>query len=347
MVRRTAVTALVVAILLGGCAGVGGPPATDAPATATTGDVESEGPGEATTDRTTRTSDGYYRGYEFSARETTESGLARDLALPRSRLERRTVWGTDSFAERLFERGAAEQVDVARPNATSVGSLDDAVLRANGTYYAVERSIVARHAGTAYGMTLEGPLRTSHHDDYDRAAREAVNASSLSAADRALFEYAVPPTDERESAVHSAGYDYVFGESVDPSNATLVDGDRHYVRHEGDLFRVASDGPVGNMVHYRVRYELRVVADSAAAFVDGRVSDHVTPLNGSNATGATREVLVAAVEGDTVEWAGRSRAPERIRGAAAWVREHPPAGRDAYVRYGGRLYRVRVQHVVE
>ena len=339
MTRRTVLTLLVaLSLLLAGCAGTGGPPATERPTT-----------DDTMTDRTSPpTTDGYYRAYEFSATEVSEADVARDVTLSQSDLEGRLTWGADSFAATLFADGAAEQVDIDERDATSVGILDEsAVLRANGTYYAVEKSVVSRHEGPAYSMELEGPLRPDFHDDYERAEREAVDFSDLSAADRDVFEYAVPPAEEHETTVSTSGYDYVFASSVDESDATLVDGEVHYVRYEGDLFRIVSDGRKGTKVRYRVRYELERIADSPEAFIEDRLPSLVTPLNESNATERTRGVLVDAIEGGAVEWEGRSEAPARIRDADSWVQEHPPEGSDAYVRYGGTLYRIEVTKIVE
>jgi hypothetical protein len=39
--------------------------------------------------------------------------------------------------------------------------------------------------------------------------------------------------------------------------------------------------------------------------------------------------------------------PERVEAATRWVREHPPVGSFAYVRYGGELYRTEAREVVE
>lgn len=345
MTRRIALPLLLSLMLLtAGCAGTGGLPATDR--ATTDGRTTS---GTTTADRTaTPTTDGYYRAYEFSAVEATETDVARDVTLSRSDLEGRLTWGADAFAATLFTDGAAEQVGIDERNASSVGVLDASdELRENGTYYAVEKSVVSRHEGPAHSMKLEGPIRPEFHDDYERATREAVNFSALSAADREAFEYAVPPAGERETAVTTSGYDYVFSPDVDADRATLVDGEVHYVRYEGDVFRIQSDGTDGTKVRYRVRYELERIADSPEAFIEDRLSSLVTPLNASNATGGAPDVVLDAIGGETVEWEGRRDAPVRIRDAAAWVESHPPEGSDAYVRREGTLYRIEVRKVVE
>lgn len=344
MRQRATVSLLVAALfVLSGCVGTGGPPATDVSSgTPTEGTTTGETTSAKPSDR------GHYRAYKFESTAVTEADIARDVTLSRSDLEGRVTWGTDSFAATLFSEGVAEQIYIDGRDASSVGSLDEeTVLRSNGTYYAVNKSVVTRHEGTAYGVELKGPLRPEFHDNYERAEQKAVNFSSLSAADRSVFEYALPPADERESAVTSAGYEYVFAPSVDVEDASLVDGDVHYVRYEGDIFRIASDGPRGTKVRYRVRYELRPVANSSKAFIENRLPTLVTPLNESNATDTTRSVLVDTVRGNPVEWEGRSEAPARISDAATWVDERPPGGSTAYVRYAGETYRVRVSKIVE
>jgi hypothetical protein len=349
MATRTALTLLVVPLLLAGCVGTGGPPATAVTSDDPTSTPTDASPSATPQTDTLQTDHGYYRAYEFVAQSTTRAEIAEDVTLSRPEVRKRVQWRRDPFVATLFGERTAERVVIGGPDGdTAPGTLDNqTVLRANGTYYALEKSVVRSRKGTAYGMELEGPLGPQFHEDYERAKREAVDFDSLSPADRAAFSYAVPPVEERESAVHTAGYDYVFEDEGTAANATLVDGERHYVRHEGDVFRVQSDGPQGTRVRYRVRYELSPMADSTESFLDGRLESLVTPLNESNATTRTRDVVVRTVQGSTVKWSGRTEAPPRIRHAANWVHDHPPDGSDAYVRYDGSLYRVRVQKVVE
>jgi hypothetical protein len=103
--RATLAPALALTLLVAGCAGAvgSGTPTTtpDGPRTATT---EAAGPS---------TTDGYYRAYEVTARETTPAGVARAVTLSRAGLRDRLVWRADPFVDALFETGAVERVVVA------------------------------------------------------------------------------------------------------------------------------------------------------------------------------------------------------------------------------------------
>jgi len=349
-------TALLVAllVLVAGCAGpseTGTPTATDesdlTPRLTTHADVTPTPP------PTTYVS--HYRAYEYEATPITDATMAREVARAPVDVEADLAWRAASFTRDLFADGRAARVAIDDPtpeatpgpfeNGTVVRS-NGTVVRSNGTYSEMAKRVVDRHEGPAYEMRLHGPIREGS-EAYARADREAVNASALSPADRRVFTFALPSPRARDSGVTSAGYTWVFPADADPADAVLTDGDPHYVRYDGDLFRVEGERR-GSAVRYRVAYDLRHVADSAPAFADARRDSLVTPVSRANGSvpDPAASVVFATLAGDPVSWEGSETTPPRYRAAETWIYDHPPAGRTAYVRYDGQLYRLHVSKTV-
>ncbi|AZH26343.1 hypothetical protein [Haloplanus aerogenes] len=345
MLRHTALLVALL-VLVAGCAGTPSetatPTATDDPGTITT-----HADTTPTPPPTTYVS--HYRAYEYEATPITDATMAREVARSPAEVEADVAWRAASFTRDLFADGRAVRVaiDDPTPEATPGPFENGTVVRSNGTYSEMAKRVVGRHEGPAYEMRLHGPIREGR-EAYARADREAVNLSALSSVDRRVFTYALPPPRARDSGVVSAGYTWVFPADAAPSDSVLTDGDPHYVRYDGDLFRIEGERRGQPAVRYRVEYSLRQVADSAAAFVDTRRDSLVTPVvrtNGSVPDPAA-SVVFAALSGERVSWEGTETAPPRYRAAETWIYDHSPSGRTAYVRYDGQLYRLRVSKVV-
>lgn len=349
---RPTLPAVVVAALLltAGCVGtLGGPGGTDGTttSTATTSTATTTEPTTDTTTTRRTTDEGHYRKYEFRVREVTPVGIAEDVVPPRSAL-----YADRSVTRPLFENGTARAVTIVRrenlDQRDSIGPIEDGqFVREAGNYYRVNATVVDRREAQGYEMDMEGPIREEYHEDeYDRATREAVNFSALSPADRRLFAYRVPSEERRESAIAHIGFVWTFPDDVNPDESILVDGEVHYVRHRGDLFRVQFEGERPRVVRFEVRYDLERVANSSAEFVEGRLDSLVTPLNESESP--ERDVLLRAIEEDGFSWEGTHRTvPDEYRKVEAWLVEHPPDGRVAYVRHEGTIYRIYLYKVME
>lgn len=339
--KRLAVVAVCALAVLAGCTG---PAVTDQPATNTSDTATGTTTGDATTTDATTTDDGYYHAYRFRATETSPEGIARDVARPMDRLytEERQV------ADGLFTDGAASTVVMNHADGVpdDPGPLDDGeYLRHDGAYYRVDATVTKRVEGRGYQFSLEGPMGPDFHDNYERAKREAVAFEELSAADRHLFAHDVPPASDRENAVVSSGFYYLFPAGDDPANSRFLDGEVHYVRYDGDLFRVQYDGERTPVVRQRIQYDLVRVADSASAFADARLDEWVTPLDGAG--DRERRVLRNVFRNGTVEWEGTTdTTPQKYRATATWINDHGP-GNGVYVRYDGTLYHVTVREVIE
>lgn len=156
-----------------------------------------------------------------------------------------------------------------------------------------------------------------------------------------------PLLDERAGGITTAGYTYVFSNGADSANATLVDGERHYVRYDGDFYRIHADERVDGAVRYRVEYDRRRVADSVSNLFEQRRELLVTPLTTDTADPVVYELTVEAIQGETAAWTGERPAPMRFQATEDWVRKHPPEGRSAYVRYEGDLSELRVKKLIE
>lgn len=349
MPRHTALLVVLLLVSVAGCAGTpsgpGTPTATDVSDSSRT--VTTHADVTPTPPPTTYV--GHYRAYEYEATPISDAEMAREVARSPAAIEADLAWRAAPFTHDLFADGRAVRVAIDDPAPeTTPGPFENGtVVRSNGTYSELTKRVVGRHEGPAYEMRLRGPIREGS-EAYARADREAVNVSALSPADQRVFTYALPSPRARDSGVTSAGYTWVFPADADPSDSVLTDGDLHYVRDDGDLFRVAGERRDRSAVRYRVAYDRRPVADSATAFAEARRDSLVTPV--ARANGSVPEpaasVVFAALDGERVRWEGTEEAPQRYRAAERWLYAHPPAGRTAYVRYDGRLYRLRVSKAV-
>lgn len=325
--------ALAAVLVVAGCVGATGPgtPTAQPPSPATPADATS--------------SHSHYRSYEVLARPAEPTDVARSVTLSREEVADEVVWRGEPFVASLFADGSAERVHVASEPETDPGPFANGTLVVDDAVFALEKRVVARRTGAAYDVRLEGPLHPDHHEDYGRAEREAVARSELSAADRALVGYADSSRDYRPGeGVRSAGYTYVFANESARANATLTDGERHYVRDGDALYRVRAERD-DEAVRYRVAYDRRQVAPSLDALYEDRADRLVTSLDGTDPV--VRAFVTDVVENGTAEWSGERRAPERFRATWAWVGERPPEGRAAFVRHDGDLYEVEVRKAVE
>jgi hypothetical protein len=74
----------------------------------------------------------------------------------------------------------------------------------------------------------------------------------------------------------------------------------------------------------------------------------VTNTTETGPSAPARSVLVNATDTGVFEWEGTVKTlPDRVEAAANWVRERPPEGTVAFLRYQGNLYRITVQEVIE
>lgn len=341
MRRPLPVLVLAGMLLLAGCVGLD----THGTPTATPTDVHSATASASTTVPTT--DDGYYRSYEISAHPTSPEAIVRATTISRAGMVDELLWRTDRFVTPLFANGTAIRVDVSdEPDPEPGPFANGTLVREDGTVYALDKQVVSRREARGYRMTLKGPLGPDHVE-YDRATREAVRFETLASADRGVVTYAVPAPDEREAALVTAGYTYVFPSATDAANATLVDGARHYVRYDGDLYRIRADDRVDGAVRYEVEYDRRRVADSVADLFEQRRDSMVTPLTPGTADPVAYELAVDVIGGERAAWAGSGPAPTRFQVTGEWVQNHPPDGRRAYVRYESDLYELRVEKVVE
>ncbi|WP_435332953.1 hypothetical protein [Haloarchaeobius sp. TZWWS8] len=298
------------------------------------------------------TDDGFYHAFTFVAYEVEPAEIAREYVPPRSQLHfsQRTV------ADELFENGSTTAVSIHPVSADSDRAFDafddGAFVRENGTYYRVSAEIVGERTADGYQMHFEGPIPEDREDRYERAKREAVDWANLTTGDRALVEHAAPSDSRRSHAEVSKGF--YWAPPAGTESGSLVDGDRHYVRHEGDLFQVER---VRNrsVVRYQVRYELVKVASSGESFAESSLGNLVVPFDDSNSSesGADslgedgRRVLLDALTTGMVDWDGTSSTvPDGYREAARWIREQPGGSR-SYVEYEGDIYLLEVREVVE
>lgn len=325
---------LAAALVVAGCAGgAGSGTPTAQPASPTT----ATSPGATSPP-------GHYRSYEVLVRPAEPREVARSVTLSREEVADGIVWRPEPFVASLFADGTAERVQVASEPDDDPGPFANGTLVVDDGVFALEKRVVERRTGAAYSVDLEGPLGPDHHEDYERAEREAVACSELPAADRALVGYADSSRDYRPGeGVRSAGYTYVFANESARANATLTGGERHYVRRDGALYRVRAER-AGEGVRYRVAYDRRRVAASLDALYEAREDRLVTPLDGADPV--VRAFVTGVAENGTAEWSGQRRAPERFRATWAWVGERPPEGRTAFVRYDGRVYEVEVRKAV-
>lgn len=279
----------------------------------------------------------------------SETRVVREVALTREDVERTFSWRKRPFLDDLLGNHSAERFVVEVGDHDGLpGHLEDGdTVRLNGTYYRLNKTVVGERSGPAYRMHLDGPMRERFHEDYDRAEEEAVDLASLSDLDRRIFSYAVPAPDEREGTVHSAGYFWVFTPNASREDATLADGERRYVRYEGDYYRFEGGERRGDGVRYRVRYDLTPVAPSAAAFADEHLETFVTPITEESLQSPARNVILEALRNSSVAWEGETEVPDRYAAAARWIQDRPPDGGLAFVRYDGALYRLTVVRVME
>jgi hypothetical protein len=349
MGRTLAILAVATALLVAGCSGAAGPGGTTPTGTAT----PTDGPTPTRTATTTPTpsgtaaDDGAYNAFRFEAVEVSPEGIARKLATPVRGLDPRTR----PLVVAALENGSATELRLSHTDGVpeSPGTPDDgAFLRDGGTYYRVNATVVGQRSDRGYGFELEGPIR-ERHDDYGAATDEAVPVDSLTPTQRELFEYAAPPESRREGGTLYASFHYLPPENGPLDGTGWLDGEPHYVRDDGDLFRIRyEDEGRPTVTRLRIRYRLEHVATSASAFAADRLERYVTNATADAPPAPARSVLRSAVRNGTYEWEGTVRTrPEGVEAAERWVREHRPSGSFVHVRWNGTLYRIQVREVIE
>lgn len=351
MPSRLAALALLALVALAGCTAgpaadtttPGDPPETTVPTTATSARPTASPTATADAPHTT-TRSCYYRSFEVDATGVSPPEMARDLAepVPEMRYDARHV------------------VRAARSNGTTTVTVlgeppvaDGRLVRANATYYRVERTPVAADLVRATVFELDGPL----HEEYDPAAhataeREAIAFEDLPAADRRAFLAGLPGGERLESLLSGGGslsaqYDHHYRNASARNASHLVAGEPRYVAYRDTYWRVAHDGDRSGVQRTTVRYELDRTADSAEAFGRLAVERYAVGLN-ATFEGDQRALLVRAIDRGTVSWSGCGESPpagyealfERSRSIA-------PSAYRFYVSRDGALYRVAVVQMVE
>lgn len=342
--RSLSTIVLIGMLLLAGCGGI-----NDAQTATPTSPTVSTDTTANTFSKTSHvtTKGGHYRSYEISVRQTSPERIVRDIALSQEEMADHLVWRADQFLEPLFENGSAVRIVVSRGPEANPGPFENGTLvRENGTIYSLDRQVIGQLEGPGYEMRLEGPIQ-SDHDEYDRARREAVDFETLSSADKHVFTYVAPPSGGQRHELTSATYTYVFPKETHAANATLVDGNRHYVRYDGDIYRIRSDERLDDAVRYAVEYDRRRVADSATTLFEQGQESFVTPLTNKTTSPRVYELVTRVIAERRVEWTGTYPAPTRFRKTEDWVQNHPPRGRTAYIRYDEALYELRIEKVME
>jgi hypothetical protein len=333
-------------LVLAGCSAAPGTPGgTDVTPADTLTDEPTDSPGTPEDPVTvTETPEGPYNAFTFRAYEITPEAIAREQAAGAGDLheERARLYRS------MFEDGNATRLlltDADEPLGRTTFE-QGAFLRNDGVYYRADRTVLDRWTGEGYLFEFKGPLQ-EYHDDYQSAQDRAVPYGDLSPAQRDLFDYIAPRAPDRRNGSLSASVTY-----LPPAGSSLgkawLDGRPHYVRKDSELFRLQYEDKRPETVRLRVRYTPERVADSASAFIDGRLARLVTNVTAEQPTDPAREVIVSTVVEGEFEWEGTVRTrPARVEAAERWVREHPPEGSHAYVRYDGELYLLEVQEVIE
>ena len=340
--RALPVLAAAVLLALAGCSAAPGPPEADV----TPADVPADDPTETPVtpeDPTPTTTDGTYNAFTFRAYGITPETIARERAPAAGDLHDQQA----RLYRSLFADGSATELVLTGADDPLAGAAfeEGAFLQNNGVYYRVERVALDRRTGDGYRFEFEGPLQ-NYHDDYGAAREQATPYAALSPAQRDLFDYVAPRAPDRGNGSLAASVSYL--PPVDRSlGESWLDGEPHYVREDGELFRLRYEGDRPQTTRLRLRYGVERVAGSTAAFLEGRLDRLVTNLTAGSPAGPEREVLVDSVVEGSVEWEGTVRSrPDRVELAAEWVRERPPAGNYAYVRYDGELYLLAVREAV-
>lgn len=330
-------------VLVGCSAAPGTPGGTDVTPADTPTDTPTDTP-RTPDDPITVTDDGAYNAFTFRAVGISPEAIAHEQAATAGSLydERARLYRS------MFADGSATQLvltDADEPLADTAFE-QGALIRNEGVYYRAERTVLDRRTGTGYLFEFEGPLQ-EYHDDNGTAREQAVPYAELSTAQRNLFDYVAPEAPDREDATLSASVTYLPPEGSSLGGAWL-DGGPQYVRKDGELFRLQYGNERPETVRLRLRYTPERVAGTASAFVDGRLEEYVTNVTAERPADPEREVIVSSIVEGSFEWAGTVQTrPARVEAAERWVREQPPEGSYAYVRYGGELYRLEVQEVIE
>ena len=342
---------LVLVFVLAGCTGApGSVDSTPMDSQKTDAATSTASPTPEPDSRTGLAEDGYANAFTFEATAVTTDDITRDLApritdldVEERRVARAALANGSTVVPRIFD---------ADFDAVEYGPLTDGqFLRNDGVYYRVNASVVGRQTGAGYSVDLEGPLRAAHHEDYETATTEAVARSNLSRAERALFSYGAPPDTRRENSVLAASYEYLSHGNRSLNGSTWLDGGRHYVRDDSDLFRLEIDSDARpETVRFRVRYHRTPVATAADGVAAERFPGLVTNVTESVPPEPARSVLLSAIENGSHHWSRNvSTRPERIEAASEWVLSLDDSGhnRAVYVRYEGTLYRIVVSELVE
>ena len=354
---RLLVVGLAALAVIAGCtgapAGDAGPTTETTDGPTTTEDPTTTTPTTPTTDDTTTTDDyedpgddGIYNAFTFRATEVSPADVARDLATPVDLPYERQR----NVARPLVDNGSAPAtvIEPADDDVTaSDGPLDPGeFLRDDGVVYQVDGAVVDRIEGEGYQLEVDGPLRP-RHDEYETAQEQAVALEALSSAERRAFEFVLPDDLDPANASVIANRQYLPPAGETLADSAWTDGAPAYVRDGDYLYRVQVEDRE-QLVRATVRYEVTTVADSLSAFGRQRLSGVVTNVTETTPPAPGRSVLLNATDAGVVEWEGTVQdRPERIEGAAQWVREHPPESSVAFVRYQGDLYRLTVEETIE
>jgi len=343
MRRRVLPVYVVALVVLAGCvspADVGETTATSTDEPTTTVPPTDE---PTTTSATTggMGEDGWYHGYEFTATRVSNQDIVDAVAPPATDLE--------PEREPLVRRGAADG-SVTTTHTGEQGPLSRVdYVAVNGSFYAVSGTIVGSEPRNAFRFHLEGPVTNDSREyDADRVRETAVSSANLSTPDRRAFFEGLPHEEDRMEPGEGsfvAGYTVFYEDDTRPANATLADGDTHFVEHEGVYYAVTMDDRQ-QTTRYETRYEFEHVADSTEAFADRVRSEFVTPL--SSLPDEDASLLRDVVENGTVEWHGdEADTPAHVEARARLVNSLGADHSRAYVDIDGTMYRITLIEIVE
>ncbi|MFB6095198.1 MAG: hypothetical protein ABEJ71_01945 [Halodesulfurarchaeum sp.] len=340
--RSGAVLVFAAMVVLAGCTGAPSGSTTTVPPTETTRATPTATP---TSTIEGLRENGYANAFTFRATPVSPETIAKDVATPLRQLDddRRRIaeatLATNSSTVTYMSHGLSVP---ETPGPLEAGEY----LSRNGTFYRIEATVVKQWNGTGYQVEMEGPLgnREREGDVPDNVTEFA----SLSPVGKDLFSYGAPSMEERKGALISSGFHYLPKPTHEVADAALLDGTPHYVRHEGDVFRVQVTGERPPVVRMQIRYELVQVARSPEAFIDGRLSGLVATVTDEVPPEPGRSIILSALENGSYRWSGTVETrPERVEAADAWIAAQPPSGSFAYLRDNGTLYKVSVTEVIE
>lgn len=329
MQRYSTLALLALTMVTAGC--LGGPAAdattTDAtPGTAPTTELPTTGNGGPATVTTTTTPDAHDRWLRGDVVEVSPADIARQTSEPLSEVDpdRRSLYRTaveNGSVARTFLDEAPRGV-TARP------------VRANGTYYAIERTVRSRETVEAHLVDLELTP--------DQSASDPIPFEDLSPAARGAFLGVLPPQERLDDVSGFALRDYHrFENGTPPADAPALDGERHAIEYDGTVYDFELGGETST-TRMDVEYSASAVAESRRGWQSRAIERHVTNFSAASLDGKAREKLVAAIDSGEIEFhSPNPSVPEWVETLRDWTRTH------RFVSYRGQLYDLQIYFVME